>query len=233
MKNFKRGVINGIPVGLGYLSVSFSFGIMAVSYGLSVWQATLISMLTVTSAGQLAGIGIMIHPGQYFQMLLSQITINLRYSFMSVSVAQKTEDKFNGIYRWLCGFMMTDEIFALSIAEDTVTVSYFAGLCVTPYIGWSLGTFLGALMGNILPERIMSALGLAIYAMFVAIVVPDMKKDNAIVFTVIVSIALSCMFKYVPLLNSISSGITISVTAIIAAILASVIFPIKEEEING
>ena len=108
MNNYKRGLAAGIPIALGYLSVSFTFGIMAVSYGLSWWQALIISMATVTSAGQFAGIGIMIHPGQYFQMLISQITINIRYSFMSISIAQKADSKFKGIYRWLLGFMMTD-----------------------------------------------------------------------------------------------------------------------------
>lgn len=112
MNNYKRGLITGIPIALGYLSVSFTFGIMAVSFGLSWWQAVLISMTTVTSAGQFAGIGIMIHPGQYIQMLISQITINIRYSFMSISIGQKADSRFSGIYRWLLGFFITDEIFA-------------------------------------------------------------------------------------------------------------------------
>ena len=107
MNNYKRGLAAGIPISLGYLSVSFTFGIMAVSYGLAWWQAVLISMTTVTSAGQFAGIGTMMHPGQYIQMLISQITINIRYSFMSISIGQKADSKFSGIYRWLLGFMMT------------------------------------------------------------------------------------------------------------------------------
>ena len=127
MNNYKRGLAAGIPIALGYLSVSFTFGIMAVSYGLSWWQALIISMATVTSAGQFAGIGLMIHPGQYFQMLISQITINIRYSFMSISIAQKADNKFKGIYRWILGFMMTDEIFAVASQEESVTRSFFAG----------------------------------------------------------------------------------------------------------
>ena len=113
MNNYKQGLLAGIPIALGYLSVSFTFGIMAVSFGLSWWQAVLISMTTVTSAGQFAGIGIMIHPGQYIQMLISQITINVRYSFMSISIGQKADSRFRGIYRWLLGFFITDEIFAV------------------------------------------------------------------------------------------------------------------------
>lgn len=124
MENYKRGLTAGIPIALGYLSVSFTFGIMAVSYGLSWWQAVLISMTTVTSAGQFAGIGIMMHPGQYFQMLISQITINIRYSFMSISVGQKADSRFSGISRWILGFMMTDEIFAVASQEDSVSRSF-------------------------------------------------------------------------------------------------------------
>lgn len=133
MSNYTRGLKAGIPIALGYLSVSFTFGIIAISYGLSWWQALIISMTTVTSAGQFAGIGIMLHPGQYFQMLISQITINIRYSFMSISVGQKADERFTGLSRWILGFMMTDEIFAVAAQEESVSRSFFAGLA-TPAI---------------------------------------------------------------------------------------------------
>ncbi len=229
MKNYKRGLAAGIPIALGYLSVSFTFGIMAVSYGLAWWQALIISMTTVTSAGQFAGISIMIHPGQYFQMLISQITINIRYSFMSISVGQKTDSRFKGLSRWLLGFMMTDEIFAVATQEESVSRSFFAGLATLPYIGWALGTLFGAILGSILPERLMSALSLAIYGMFVAIVVPEMKKSHPVVLVVILAIALSCLFYYVPFLSTISSGITITVVAIASAVIGSLLFPVADE----
>ena len=171
---------------------------MAITYGLSWWQAVLISMLTVTSAGQLAGIGIMVHPGQYLEMLMSQLTINVRYSFMSISISQKTDSKFSGIWKWILGFMMTDEIFAVASQEKSVTRSFFAGLSVLPYLGWSLGTLLGAILGNILPDRLMSALSIAIYGMFVAIVVPEMKKSRPVILVVILACLFSCMFQYLP-----------------------------------
>lgn len=229
MKNYKRGLAAGIPIALGYLSVSFTFGIMAVSYGLSWWQALMISMTTVTSAGQFAGIGIMIHPGQYFQMLISQITINIRYSFMAISVGQKADSRFKGLSRWLLGFMMTDEIFAVATQEESVSRSFFAGLATLPYIGWALGTLFGAILGSILPERLLSALSLAIYGMFVAIVVPEMKKSHPVVLVVILAIALSCLFYYVPFLSTISSGITITVVAIVSAVAGSLLFPVADE----
>ena len=228
MNNYIRGVRSGIPIALGYLSVSFTFGIMAVSYGLLWWQAVLISMFTVTSAGQFAGIGIMMHPGQYIQMLISQITINIRYAFMSISIGQKTDPKFRGIYRWILGFMMTDEIFAVASQEKAVKRSFFTGLATLPYIGWALGTLLGAILGGILPDRLMSALSLAIYGMFVAIVIPEMKKSKAVIFVVTLAIIISCLFYYIPLLSKISSGITITVTAIVAAIFGSLLFTVKD-----
>lgn len=229
MDNYRRGLAAGIPIALGYLSVSFTFGIMAVSYGLSWWQALLISMTTVTSAGQFAGLGTMMHPGQYFQMLISQITINIRYSFMSISVGQKVDSRFKGISRWILGFMMTDEIFAVASQEDAVSRSFFAGLSTLPYIGWAFGTLFGAILGSILPDRLMSALSLAIYGMFVAIVVPEMKKSRAVVFVVVLALVLSCMFYYIPLLSKISSGITITIVAVVAAVVGSLLFPVADE----
>lgn len=229
MSEFKRGIKCGIPIGLGYFSVAFTFGIISVSFGLSWWQAVLISMLTVTSAGQFAGIGTMVGLGSYFEMLISQITINIRYSFMSVSLSQKTDSKFKGIYRWLFGFMMTDEIFAVAVSQKEVRRSFFAGLCVLPYIGWSGGTLLGALLGNILPHRLMSALSLAIYGMFVAIVVPEMKKRKSVIIIVILAAILSVAFYYLPVINKVSSGLSISICAIASALIGAFLFPVDDE----
>lgn len=230
MSNYTRGLKAGIPIALGYLSVSFTFGIIAISYGLSWWQALIISMTTVTSAGQFAGIGIMLHPGQYFQMLISQITINIRYSFMSISVGQKADERFTGLSRWILGFMMTDEIFAVAAQEESVGRSFFAGLATLPYLGWSVGTLLGAILGSILPDRLMSALSLAIYGMFVAIVVPEMKKSRPVLIVVVLAMLLSCAFHYIPFLSSISSGITITIVAISAAVVGAILFPVDEEK---
>ena len=226
---FLRGLKAGVPIGLGYLSVSFTFGIMAVSYGLSWWQAIIISVATVTSAGQLSGIGIMIHPGQYWQMLVSQLVINVRYSFMSISLSQKTEDKFKGIWRWLLGFFMTDEIFAVASTQKTVTRPFFAGLAVIPHVGWTLGTAAGALLGNVLPDFVMSALCIAIYGMFVAIVVPPAKKSKPLLCVVGAAVGFSCMFTYVPVFANVSSGISVSICAVCAAVLGAALFPVTDE----
>ena len=231
--SFLRGLKSGIPIGLGYLSVSFSFGIMAVSMGFHWWQAVIISMITVTSAGQLAGIGIMVHPGQYIEMLISQLTVNVRYSFMAISLSQKTDTKFKGVYRWLLGFFITDEIFAVASNEKTVSRSFFTGLSLIPWLGWTVGTLMGALLGNILPDMLMSALCIAIYGMFVAIVAPKTKKSLSLLAVVLTAIAFSFIFYYTPVLKDISSGISISVCAVLAAVIGAIFFPVKEETANG
>lgn len=233
MTDFKRGLRSGVPIGLGYLSVSFTFGMMAVANGMSWWQALLISMTCVTSAGQFAGMGLMPYPGQAIPILVSQLTINIRYSFMSVSLSQKLEERFSGLFRWLQGFFMTDEIFAVASAEKEVTRRFFAGLSVIPYLGWSLGTLFGALLGSILPHRLMSAFGLAIYGMFVAIVVPDAKEQRPVLAVAILACAVSCLFYYVPFLSRLNGGLTISVCAILAAVIGAVLFPVKDEGEEG
>lgn len=227
---FRRGLRAGIPIGLGYFSVSLSFGILAVSYGFSWWQAVLISMTTVTSAGQFAGINTMLHPGQYLAMLLSQLTINVRYSMMSVSLSQKVDKSFGKVARWVLGFFMTDEIFAVAAAEKEVTKPFFAGLTVLPWIGWTLGTLTGGLIGNILPQRLMNALCIALYGMFIAIVVPVAKKEKPVLIVVILAMLFSCLFTWIPGLNTVSSGIAVSLCAIAAAAAGAVLFPVKEED---
>ena len=230
MSPFLRGLRAGIPIGLGYLSVSFTFGIMAVSYGFDWWQAVLISMTTLTSAGQLAGIGVMVTPGQYIEMLVSQLTINVRYSFMSVSLAQKTAPTFHGVKRWLLGFFMTDEIFAVASHEKEVTTAFFLGLSVIPYVGWTLGTLLGSLVGSILPTVVMSALCLAIYGMFLAIVAPDARSSRAVLVVVLVAAALHCVFYYAPVLNRVPFGIAVSLCAVVSAVVGALLFPLQNEE---
>ncbi|MBR6228188.1 MAG: AzlC family ABC transporter permease [Eubacterium sp.] len=227
---FRQGLKDGLPIGLGYLSVAFTFGIMAIQAGLYAWEAVLISMLNVTSAGQLAGITVMLSPGHYLEMLISQLTINIRYSFMSIALSQKVTEKFSGIWRWIFGFMITDEIFAVAMSRPTVRRSYFAGLTIMPYIGWSGGTLAGALLGEVLPASVMSALGIAIYAMFVAIVVPEMRKFMSVVLVVILAAILSCCFTYVPVLKEVPKGIAVSICAVAAALVIAVLRPVRNTE---
>jgi predicted branched-subunit amino acid permease len=147
---------------------------------------------------------------------------------MSISLSQKVNKRFKGIWRFIFGFMITDEIFAVASSRDNVSRSFFAGLCVLPYIGWSSGTLIGALLGNVLPHSLMSALGLAIYGMFVAIVVPDMKKGRSVTIVVLIAFALSCLFRYAPVLKNISAGLSISICAISAALAGAILFPVSD-----
>ena len=233
MKLYLKGLRAGIPIGLGYLSVSFTFGIMAISLGLSWWEAVIISAFTLTSAGQLAGVQVMANPGQYITMLISQLTINVRYSFMSVSLSQKVSKRFSGIKRWLLGFFMTDEIFAVASSQDCVEPSFFLGLSTLPWIGWTLGTLLGSLIGGVLPPIIMASLCIAIYGMFLAIVIPPAKKSKPILIVASLAAIIHCGFYYLPLLKDIPSGISISISAILAAIFGALYFPVrKTKEVN-
>ncbi len=231
-EKYLKGLKDGIPIALGYLSVSFAFGIIAVESGFAWWQATLISMLNVTSAGQFAGIGVMLAPGNYLEMIITQLTINIRYSFMTISLSQKVDSKFSGIYRWLLGFGTTDEIFAVSMTQDSVSRSYFFGLFTLPFIGWTMGTLLGAVLGSILPASVISALGLAIYGMFVAIVVPEMKTQKSVLYVVLFAIVLSLLFTYLPGLKNLTSGLTISITAILAALFGAFLFPVEDDMVS-
>ena len=229
---YKTGLKDGIPIGLGYLSVSFTFGIMAIKCGLFPWQALMISMLTLTSAGQLSAISIMISPGRYFEMFTSQLTINIRYAFMGIVLSQKTDSKFTRFWKWLLAFFITDEIFGVASTKENVTRSYLLGLSTLPYFGWALGTLLGTLIGSVVPTFIMNALCLAIYGMFIAIITPEAKANKKVLIAVIVATLISIIFFYVPLINSVPSGIAISISAILGALLCAILFPIKEGDNN-
>jgi predicted branched-subunit amino acid permease len=149
---------------------------------------------------------------------------------MSICLSQKADSKFKGIYRLLLGFFMTDEIFAVASTEKSVSRSFFLGLAAAPYIGWTCGTLLGALLGDVLPERVMGALCLAIYAMFVAIIIPEVRAEKTLGIVVGVSVLLSTAFYYLPILKNISSGLAVTVCAIVAAVVGALFFPKKDEE---
>ncbi|MBR4588236.1 MAG: AzlC family ABC transporter permease [Lachnospiraceae bacterium] len=229
--SFAEGLKDAVPIALGYLSVSFGFGIMAVQAGIPLWAAVLISLSNVTSAGQVAGVTIISAAGGYFEMALTQFIINLRYSLMSLSLTQKLDKTFKTPARLGFSFCITDEIFAVSSGKGGhITKKYLSGLMALPYFTWSLGTFLGAFAGEILPEAIKNALGMAIYGMFIAIIVPPLKKNKGVAAVVITSVALSCLFAYVPFLKNVSGGFVIIICGIIASLAGALLFPIKEKE---
>lgn len=228
---FIKGIVDGLPICFGYLSVAFAFGIFAVENGLTAFQAVLISMTNVTSAGQLAAVPIIAGGGTLIELAVTQLIINLRYSLMSVSLSQKMKKSVGFLDKLVIAFVNTDEVFAVASGnEGRVGKSYLYGLILTPYIGWSLGTVLGAVAGDILPKIVISSLGIAIYAMFVAIVVPPMKKSKPTALCVLMAVVLSCMFRYLPLLNKVPGGFTIIICAAISCALFAVLAPVEEVE---
>lgn len=231
MTKFISGLKDGIPIALGYVSVSFTFGLQAVSLGLSWWEAALISLTNLTSAGQFAGLDIMARGGGFWiEMLCTQFIINLRYSLMSLSLSQKADSSLKGIHRFLTGFGITDEIFAVSMrSKDDISSKYLYGIIILPVLGWTGGTLLGAIAGQILPTVVIASLGIAIYSMFLAIIIPPAKKDSAVLKVIIIAVSLSCILKYTPILNNISSGFSIIICTVIAATAGAIFFPIKEE----
>ncbi len=228
--SFKKGLKDGIPVCLGYFSVSFAFGIFAVENGLSVIQAVAISLLNLTSAGQLAGVPIITGGGSLAELALSQLVINSRYSLMSVSLAQKFSPSVKLRDKLIIAFGNTDENFAIAVSnKEGIGKRYMLGLMLLPIVGWTSGTLTGAVAGNILPAIVTAALGLAIYGMFVAIVVPVIKKEKATLLCVLLSIAISCCFKYIPILQKVPSGFTVIICAVVASAIFAIVAPIKDE----
>ena len=232
--NYKKGLKDGIPIALGYLSVSFAFGVTAVSLGVPEFIALIISMTNLTSAGQLAGVVIIASLGTVAEIILTQLVINARYFLMSLTLTQKLDKKFTLLDRLLCSIGITDEIFAVAVMNDKpVTRNYLLGLMTLPYLGWSCGTLLGAVLGGILPQIIVNALNIALYAMFIAIVVPTAMQNKKVIPVVIISVALSCAFTFIPVLNNVNSGIVYVVSALIASIIGALVFPIETNDANS
>ena len=227
VNRFPLGFRHGLPIGLGYLSVSFSFGIMAVSMGLPWWAALLISLTNVTSAGQVAGIVIIAAGGGYVELALSQLVINLRYALMSLTLSQKLHPSVTFGQRLLISFGVTDEVFAVSASQHgSIGTIYMVGLFTLPYLGWASGTLLGACAGSILPAVLTSVLGIAIYGMFLAIVLPVAKKQKSVAIVCLFAVIFSCLFHYVPFLSGVSEGMVIIISAVAASALGAWLFPV-------
>ena len=233
-ESFKRGLRDGIPIGLGYFAVSFTFGMMAVAGGLSIWQAVLISFTNLTSAGQFAGLDIILAAGSYWEMALTQLIINLRYSLMSFSLSQKLRRDVPWAHRYLVAFGVTDEIFGISVSRpEKVHPFYNYGAMCVAIPGWTLGTLAGAISGNLLPDFMMSALSVAIYGMFLAIIIPPAKKNKVILAVVVGGMAVSGLFAVVPVLKQVSSGFVIIITTLLVAGAAAYFCPVQEENETG
>lgn len=227
--NFSRGMYHGIPIALGYLSVSFGFGIKAVQSGLSVLAASLISATNLTSAGQAAGVDIIAACGGIIEMILVQLTINIRYSLMALSLSQKLDVSFTAPHRFAAAYGITDEIFAVCSAQkERLKPSYMYGMIFVAFLGWVTGTALGAAAGELLPASLSSAMGIVLYGMFIAIIVPPARKERSVLVVVASAAGISCLFRYV--FTAVSGGFAVIISAVTASVLGALLFPVKDEE---
>lgn len=229
-REFAAGLKDGIPICLGYLSVSFTFGVMCTENGLPFWAAVLISMTNVTSAGQFAGTGLILAGGSMVEIAVTTFVINIRYMLMSLSLAQKADPAMGTLPRLILSMGITDEVFGVSSGRPgKITVPYLAGLILLPYWGWALGTLAGATITGLLPVMLRSALGIAIYGMFLAIIVPPARQSRPIALAVLLAAGLSVLFCYLPGLRNISGGWRIILCALAASLVAALRHPVPEE----
>ena len=227
---YRTGVRRGLPVGVGYFSVSFGFGAMAAAQGIKALDAALISVTNLTSAGQFAGLTLMVAAAGLWDLILTMLVINSRYALMSLALSQRMGQRIGILPRLLIAFFNTDEIFALAMAEkQPLTVPFLLGLGLTPILGWTTGTLCGALAGSVLPASLRTALGVMLYGMFIAIVVPPAKQEKPVLVTAVLALILSCLFRWVPGLDRISAGIAIVVCTVAAAAFCSWRYPVEEE----
>lgn len=227
---FFKGAGDGLPIALGYLPVSFGFGIAAVSCGIDPLAAVIISLTNLTSVGQVAGISIIAAEGAYIEMILTQLIINMRYALMSLSLSQKLDDSFRIPHRLAVSYGVTDEIFAVASGKSgMVSPSYMAGLIAIPAACWVGGTLLGAFAGGILPEILKSALGILIYGMFIAIFVPASVKSKGVLVCTAAAVAVSLCIWFIPIFSFISEGFSVIICAVGASALAAWLFPVNDE----
>ena len=226
---FSEGVRLGIPIALGYLSVSFTLGMTAVSVGIPVLSAVLMSASNLTSAGEASGISTMAVMGSFAELILCQFIINLRYALMSLSISQKLDPSVTIADRLFISFGITDEIFAvIASRKKLLNVRFFSGLLLLPFIGWTLGTALGAVFGQILPENITAVMSIALYGMFIAIIIPPAKHSRNVLFAVVMAAVLSSIIYFVPAFDFISGGISVIICAVAASAFCAWKFPTAE-----
>lgn len=231
---FRRGMRDGIPIALGYFAVAFTLGIAAKNAGLTAFQAALNSLLIHASAGEYAGITLIAALAGYFEVAVMEAVANARYLLMSCALSQKLAPATPLWQRLLVGFGVTDEIFGISIAADGKLNPYYAfGAMAIAIPGWSLGSACGVMLGNILPLRVVSALSVGLYGMFLAIIIPPAKKNRVVAGLVLLSFGLSFLFDRVAIFDVLSEGMRVILLTVAISLGAALLFPVKGEEEGG
>lgn len=230
-KWYKNGLRDGIPIALGYFAVAFTLGITAKNAGLTAFQAMLAAGLTNASAGGYAAFSLISENASYIEMALTQLIVNARYLLMACALSQKLSPTTSTLHRSLIAFDVTDEIFGISVAvKGTLNPFYNYGAMTVAIPGWALGTFFGVIMGNILPQNLVSALSVGLYGMFMAIIIPPARKNKVIAGIVIISMALSFIFKVLPIISGISEGMRVIILTVVISLAAAILFPVSDEE---
>lgn len=234
MRQFRYGLKDGVPIGLGYLAVSFTFGIMAKQAGIHTLAAVIMSLTNLTSAGQFAALGVIQHGAPFVEMAGVQFIINLRYCLMSCSLSQKMDPEMPFFHRFLISYGVTDEIFGVSACREGLLSPFYAyGLIGVAVPGWTAGTLLGAISGDLLPARLLSALSVALYGMFLAIVIPPARGSRILAGVVALSMAASFLFSVIPGLCGISSGFKVIILTVVIAGAAAFCFPVEDGREGG
>ena len=223
-KDFIQGLRDGVSIMAGYFAVSFSFGILAMQGGRSVIQAALTSLTNMTSSGQFAGLQIIVAGGTLIELILTQVIINMRYSLMSLALSPKLDKKIKLWQRLLIAFANTDEIFAVAMSrERSLSFPYMVGLQLLPIFGWTAGTATGAIAGNLLPAALTAALGIALYGMFIAVVVPVARRSRPVLLSAFIAITISSILYVL----KVSAGISIIISTVAASALMAFLRPIE------
>lgn len=231
--NFKKGVKNGVAIALGYFPVGFAFGVLAIEKGFPTWFPMLVSLTTYTGTGQFAGVEMLFLHAGILELITSMIIINIRYTLMALSLSQKFSTDMKFWQKLILAFGITDEAFGVAITqENDITFTYFLGLSGIPYIFWVGGTVFGALLGNIFPQSLLSAFGIALYAMFIAIIIPPTLKDKGIGLLIVISVLFSCIFYFTPYLNKLSEGWVVVIGSIVCTVIISLCIPKKVEQVD-
>ncbi len=230
-KWFLRGMRTGIPIALGYFAVSIALGIAAKKAGLTSLQAALTSLLINASAGEYAGFTLIAVGASYLEVTLMEAVANARYLLMSAALSQKLRSGVGTLPRLLLGFTVTDEIFGVSVAQpEPIDPCFTYGCFLVATTGWTSGTFVGTVLGDILPLSLLSALSVGLYGMFISVFMPEAKKNRVVLALVVISFATSFACAYLPLIRELSEGIRTILLTVAISLVAALLFPIKEKE---
>ena len=230
---FRKGLRDAVPIALGYFSVSAAFGMICVNNKLPLWAAPIISLTNFTGTGQFVGSSLIASGALIIEIILTLLVINARYFLMSISLSQRLSSKITLLGRLAIAFGNTDEIFAVAMQQNRIlNIRYMFGLIVCSFSGWLGGTIAGTLVGSIMPIDLVSAMGIAIYAMFIAIIVPPLKKSKPIFVVVAIAAVLNCIMTYAPVIKNIGSSWGVIISGIVAAALGAILFPQEMEDFN-